>query len=97
MKKLLIVTLGLGIVLGGLGMKSFANTKEFAGEQSYTNTLEEQVQNVNYINNEKAQIKVLNEQTNEYELLDDSQYNSYDSNRGSCCPYTNNENYKGTN
>ena len=97
MNKLTIVTVGLGIVLGGLGMKSFYNTREFVGTQSYINTLGEQVQNVDYSNNEKAQFKVLNEQTNEYELLDDSQYRNYGSNRASCCPYINNENYKGTN
>lgn len=86
MKKMLIGTLGLGLVIGAMGITSFANEKK------------QNISDVN-LNNEyqsEATFKVLNQETNKYEQIDNADYNSDTPNQnnrpqymnpGSCCSY----------
>lgn len=86
MKKRLIGTLGLGLVIGAMGITSFANEKD---------------QNISYANlnnaaQSEATFKVLNQETNKYEQIDTNQYNENIPNQnnrpqymnpGNCCNY----------
>ena len=71
MKKSLIGTLALGLVIGvvALGVKAFANEKENSSAQG------------------ESQFKVLNQETNKFEKLDDSEYRNYNARQS--CPHIN--------
>ena len=101
MKKSLIGILSLGLVIGvgTVGVKSFANEKEVA-TQSFTNSVNPVVSNIDQksSNQSEASFKVLNQETNEFETLDSNDYNNYNTNYGQgCCSYMNNGSYGDTN
>mgnify|MGYP003521701437 FL=1 len=77
MKKSLIGTLALGLVIGvvALGVKAFANEKEVA-TQSFTTNVNPVVSNIDQNSSAQgeSQFKVLNQETNKFEKLDDSEY-----------------------
>lgn len=84
MKKALIGTLALGLVIGAgaLGSKSFANEQEFANPT--ISNIEQ-----NNLVQDQAQFKVLNQETNQFETLDNSEYGGPNSNNNyrNCCQY----------
>lgn len=86
MKKKVIGTLGLGLVIGAMGITSFANER---GQNISDVDLNNEVQN-------EATFKVLNQETNQYEQIDTTEYNANTQNQnnrpqyinpGSCCNY----------
>ena len=79
MKKMLIGTLGLGLVIGAMGVTSFAN---------------ENSQNISDINlnnavQNEATFKVLNKENNKYEQIDNTEYNSKTQNLNNRTQYIN--------
>lgn len=96
MKKSLIGTLAIGLIIGGaLTVNSFANEKQ-AETQVFTNTANPVVTTTNQQDLPQAenQFRVLNQETNQFEQLDDSSYRNYNNNGyASCCQYNNNGMY----
>lgn len=74
MKKSLIGTLALGLIIGSgvLTVNSFADEKVPQGD---------------------AEFKVLNQETSQFEKLDDNQYRNNNYNYGQCCSQMNFNNY----
>ena len=72
MKKSLIGTLALGLVIGvvALGVKAFANEKEVA-TQSFTTNVNPVVSNIDQNSSAQgeSQFKVLNQETNKFEKI----------------------------
>ena len=92
MKRSLIGVLALGLVMGAgaMGVTAFANEKEVA-IQAFTNNENPVVSNVDQSSSTQgdAQFKVLNQETNKFEKLDDSEYRNSNSNYRNCCSYMN--------
>ena len=90
MKKSLIGTLALGLVIGvgALGVKAFTNEKEVA-TQSFTTNVNPVVSNIDQNSSAQgeSQFKVLNKETNKFEKLDDSEYRNYNARQS--CPHIN--------
>ena len=89
MKKSLIGTLALGLIIGtgALTVKSFANERT-VDTQLFVNTTDNQS---SY--QQDAGFKVLNQETNQFEQIDDSNYRNSNPNYGQCCPYMNYGNF----
>ena len=101
MKKSLIGILSLGLVIGvgTVGVKSFANERE-VGTQSFTSNVNSVTSNIeqNAYNKGEVSFKVLNQETNKFETLDDNNYSNNNANYGQgCCEYMSNGSYKDTN
>lgn len=79
MKKKLIGTLGLGLVIGAMGITSFANEK---GQNISDVDLNNAVQN-------EATFKVLNQETNQYEQIETTEYNANTPNQDNRTQYIN--------
>ncbi|MBO3443774.1 hypothetical protein [Clostridium sp. CCUG 7971] len=79
MKKKLICTLGLGLVIGAMGITSFANEKS----QNISDV------NLNNAVQNEATFKVLNKEKNQYEQIDNNEYNSNTQNSNNRPQYMN--------
>lgn len=92
MKKSLIGTLALGVILGAsvLTVKSFADENQFT-TQAFNNSINqiESTANQLSLNKQDAEFKVLNQETNQFEKLDDSNYRNSNPNYGQGCPHMN--------
>lgn len=86
MKKALIGTLGLGLVIGAMSISSFANEKESSNAQLPTGTSNQVLSSTSQGN---ADFMVLNKETNQFENLDDSDYRNANPNYGQSCPHMN--------
>lgn len=94
MKKSIISTLALGLIVGAGAMtiNSFANERE-VNTMGYTNAPSMMTNNQQNTPQGEAGFKVLNEETNTFEKLDDSQYRNNNQGLGSCCSFMNSGNY----
>lgn len=100
MKKALIGVLSLVLVIGAgaVGVKAFANEKE-AATQAFTNNTNPVISNFNQNSSTQGQseFRVLNQGTNQFERLDDSDYRNSNPNYGQGCPHMNYGSYRGAN
>ena len=96
MKKSLIGTLGLGLIIGtgALTVKSFANERT-VDTQLFVNKTNPVVSTTDNQSSyqQDAGFKVLNQETNQFEQIDDSNYRNSNPNYGQCCPYMNYGNF----
>ena len=96
MKKSLIGTLALGLIIGSgaLTVKSFADESQFTTQafNNYRNQIEPTANQSNLTQGE-AEFKVLNQETNQFEKLDDSNYRNSNPNYGQGCPHMDYRNF----
>lgn len=87
MKKSLIGTLALGLIIGAgaLTVKSFADENQFTTKNSI-NQIESTANQSNFTQG-GTEFKVLNQETNQFETLDDSNYRNSNPNYGQGCPH----------
>ncbi|KGJ50729.1 MULTISPECIES: hypothetical protein [Paraclostridium] len=92
MKKSLIGSLALGLVIGAgvMGATSFANEKE-ASVKAFSNNENQIVSTIDQNSSTQgdAQFKVLNQETKQFEKVDDSEYRNSNPNYGQGCPHMN--------
>lgn len=95
MKKLLIGTLGLGLVIGAFGMNVFANDNTSVSDQIYNNSVATiSADQDNAQNN--AQFETLYQKADKIETLDSSQYTNGQNNKNQY-QYRNNQGYNNNN
>ena len=101
MKKSLIGTLALGLIigienniLGAKVVKSFANERT-VDTQLFVNKTNPVVSTTDNQSSyqQDAGFKVLNQETNQFEQIDDSNYRNSNPNYGQCCSYMNYGNF----
>ena len=96
MKKSLIGTLALGLIIGtgALTVKSFVNERT-VDTQLFVNKTNPVVSTTDNQSSyqQDAGFKVLNQETNQFEQIDDSNYRNSNPNYGQCCPYMNYGNF----